>query len=161
MVGPPEIYYKLHLCLSLVLLPGGLDTHPHFAADVTLTQPCMCPKAKMRPGSLVPSWPQVDTPGQPGWNLGPSVGGLSSGLHSCHGLPLPGCSAVPHAAMDILAWVPCVSGPWLPALAHLSRPSLLFLVARFTVFLSVPWLSELEPPGQGFTHLHGSAAPPH
>lgn len=85
------------------------------------SDPATCPKAKMRPGSLVPSWPQVDSLGKPGWNLGPSVSGLSSGLHSCHGLPFPGCSAVPHAAMDILAWVLCVSGPWLPALALLPR----------------------------------------
>lgn len=34
-----EGYFKLYLCLSLVLLSGELDTHLHFAVNVTSTQP--------------------------------------------------------------------------------------------------------------------------
>lgn len=34
-----EICYKLYLCLSLVLLPGELDTHLHLTVNITPIQP--------------------------------------------------------------------------------------------------------------------------
>lgn len=53
-----EVYFKLYLCLSLVLLSGELDTHLHFAVNVTSTQPV--PRGlnvtQISPLLLAPAW---------------------------------------------------------------------------------------------------------
>lgn len=155
MVGLQEIYYKLYLCLSLVLLPGGLDTHLHFAANVTLTQPC-AQRPKCGPSHLLLPGLRWIHQASLGPSAEPPVGATSCValllallLSQVKGSCSPGgqpCLTQPWAFW--LGSIESCLGPFAQGKAQLSKPSLLFLVAHFTVFLSIPWLWELELTGR-------------
>lgn len=123
MVGPPEIYYKLHLCLSLVLLPGGLDTHPHFAADVTLTQPC-AQRPKCGPDLLFLPGPRWTHQGSLGGTWAPLLVAFHLAYTPVTASPSPGAQPCP--TQPWIFWlgslVSLVPGflPWPTSLGHLS-----------------------------------------